>query len=285
MTAPLAVRLDRIVVPYLVDKGALPPWAVTAKQTETLEVKLSRRLTRAFAGVEDDIVRELKLRGLSAPVIDQAVASSMGERFATMRESVARAGVESGMRGRRRVAGEWRAQGGQVRFQIPDKLVRENIRTRELEFADDAFGRIESDIRGALEAGYNEGLGIDDIARQKLGPVVDTAKGARLRMIARSEVQGAQNDTAHGTMVEIGVAYEQWLTARDGRVRGLNPDDEADHVSLQGQVVGVDEVFSNGLRYPGDRSGSLVEWINCRCRSRPYLPPKGREIAFTPHYP
>jgi len=43
--------------------------------------------------------------------------------------------------------------------------------------------------------------------------------------------------------------------------------------------VRVGEPFSNGLYYPGDRSGgdgTIREWINCRCRLVPFLMPEGK---------
>ena len=39
-----------------------------------------------------------------------------------------------------------------------------------------------------------------------------------------------------------------------------------DHVSMEGETVGIDEAFSNGLKYPRDPDvGKPEEVINCRC--------------------
>lgn len=47
-------------------------------------------------------------------------------------------------------------------------------------------------------------------------------------------------------------------------VTSLNP--RRSHAAINGDVVGVDERFSNGLRFPGDPDGSLDETAGCKCR-------------------
>jgi hypothetical protein len=49
-----------------------------------------------------------------------------------------------------------------------------------------------------------------------------------------------------------------WETASDDRVRDS-------HAEMNGESVGLDEAFSNGLMYPGDPSGPVEEIANCRC--------------------
>jgi hypothetical protein len=44
---------------------------------------------------------------------------------------------------------------------------------------------------------------------------------------------------------------------------------------MHGQIVRVGDQFSNGLRYPGDRTGEIAEWINCRCTTVPFIMPIG----------
>lgn len=47
-------------------------------------------------------------------------------------------------------------------------------------------------------------------------------------------------------------------------VTSLNP--RRSHAAINGDVVGVDERFANGLRFPGDPDGSLDETAGCKCR-------------------
>lgn len=61
----------------------------------------------------------------------------------------------------------------------------------------------------------------------------------------------------------IGVK-KQWLAALDSRTRGS-------HRHLDGETVGLDEEFSNGLKYPGDPDGPGSEVYNCRCTLVPVI--------------
>jgi len=93
-----------------------------------------------------------------------------------------------------------------------------------------------------------------------------------LRRVARTEINSFQNEGAYLTEQELGVRYHMWYTALDERVRGS-------HSNMHGEIVRVGEPFSNGLYYPGDRSGgqgTIKEWINCRCRTVPFLMPEGK---------
>jgi len=94
--------------------------------------------------------------------------------------------------------------------------------------------------------------------------------------IARTEINGAQNEGAFDTERELGVQYHEWVTAQDDRVRGNDPEDVADHTALHGVIVAVGDPFPNGLTYPGERIGDEAEWINCRCRAVPFIMPEGK---------
>lgn len=64
---------------------------------------------------------------------------------------------------------------------------------------------------------------------------------------------------------DMGIDVEkQWLAALDSRTRGS-------HRHLDGEVVGLDAEFSNGLKYPGDPDGPASEVYNCRCTLVPVI--------------
>lgn len=134
--------------------------------------------------------------------------------------------------------------------------------------------RMIGDVMDNLTQSYEEGYGIDKAA-ESLEDKFVSMQDYELERIARTEIQSHQNEGAHITCIDLGVTYEQWWTAEDDRVRGNNPEDTADHVILHGQIVQTGDPFSNGLMYPGDRSGPIEEWINCRCRVVPFLMPEG----------
>lgn len=84
--------------------------------------------------------------------------------------------------------------------------------------------------------------------------------------IARTESLGAFNagqQEGLNQLVDSGaVQHEQirrvWRTAKDSRVRDL-------HQALDGEPVGLNERFSNGLMFPAEPGGPPEQVINCRC--------------------
>ncbi len=139
--------------------------------------------------------------------------------------------------------------------------------------------RISGDVMGRIEDVYRRGLSIPEAAEELKG-VFDGISTGRAKTIARTEiVSQAQNKASHELIKELGMEFEQWITAEDERVRGVDPEDEADHVSLHGQIVRVNDHFEDarGIRYlhPGDPSAPLHAFVNCRCRLRPFILPEG----------
>jgi HK97 family phage portal protein len=53
------------------------------------------------------------------------------------------------------------------------------------------------------------------------------------------------------------------LTKKVWRTGGTNP--RASHKAQNGEAVSLDDVFSNGLRWPGDGKGETKELVNCNC--------------------
>ena len=156
----------------------------------------------------------------------------------------------------------------------PYDAITRSLLEKSFEASEDTMRRIRGDVMGNLSKSYEEGLGIED-ARERLKQEFTNLSTHRAETIARTEIQSAQNDAAHETMEALGVQYEQWWTAMDERVRGNDPDDLADHTILHGVITRTGDNFPNGLRHPGDRDGPIEEWINCRCRSVPFIMPEG----------
>ena len=76
--------------------------------------------------------------------------------------------------------------------------------------------------------------------------------------MARTEATHANNEgTLEGYRQSDVANGKEWIATLDDRTR-------ESHVDLNGEIVGVDEEFSNGLDYPG-ADGPAEEVINCRC--------------------
>lgn len=115
---------------------------------------------------------------------------------------------------------------------------------------------VKEELREALQKGLDEGMTnaeIADVVRHKL----NIASG-RSELIARTEINGAANGGRFLAYKENGIERHSWVHSFD-RVR------EAHSFS---QTVKVGEEFQNGLKHPGDQTGSqstAKNLCNCRC--------------------
>lgn len=281
-----AVKAIRRVTDFLVAHGSLPAYKETREELESAEEELTRQMNRLFTGVANRMVATLRDLGYipQDPVRRVAfVMQMLGHLIEGLPRVVAEAAVRNAEAGRLIAFRDLQGFGLSVSFTTFDQWTRDRIRTKAYQFSEDTARRIIGDVAANLAKSYEEGLGIDDAA-ERLRNEFSNIQDHRLRTIARTEIQTAQNEGIMETLREMNVRYKQWLTARDHRVRRIPPD-KADHVVLHGQVVRLEERFSNGLLFPGDRLGPIEEWINCRCRIRPYIPRRNEIITATPYYP
>jgi len=127
---------------------------------------------------------------------------------------------------------------------------------------------VEAALRDALSDGIAAGESVPQLA-ERVRQVMDVSK-ARSMTIARTETGFAFNTGRNEGMKQAGVSRQEWLTARDARVR-----DSHAAVGVDGQIVGVGEPFTMGsgvtLLYPQDPSGPAEEVINCRCVAIPVV--------------
>lgn len=145
--------------------------------------------------------------------------------------------------------------------------IEDSLRYNTFKATDKTLNRVSENITNNLADSYHEGLGIKDAGR-KINKEFAGLKGWEARRIARTEINSAQNEGAFSAYDELGVEYHMWWTGNDKRVRDS-------HRPLHGHIVAVGNTFSNGLLYPGDKSGAIKEWINCRCTTVPYILPLG----------
>ena len=146
--------------------------------------------------------------------------------------------------------------------------IEDSLRYNTFQASDKTLNRVTENITNNLADSYHEGLGIRDAGR-RITKEFSSLKGWESRSIARTEINSAQNEGAFSAYDELGVEYQMWWTGKDKRVRDS-------HRPLHGHIVAVGNTFSNGLLYPGDKSGPIKEWINCRCTSIPYILPLGK---------
>ena len=281
-----ATQMTAKVVDFLVQYGELPALKDVDDRLIAVEERLTNKLLELLSGLEDQFIQALEERGkIPKNTRDQMyfISQILDVPFEEMMVAISEEGVEGSELGRQLSYEDMLTAGMTVSFTSFSEEVRNELRDKIYTFSEDTFSRIKGDFAGTLAKGYEDGLGIDDIATNLRGDF-SNLRDYRLRLIARTEVQSAQNEGSHRTLIDYNVKYKQWLTVGDSRVRGRDPSDKYDHHALHGQVVRVDEPFSNGQMYPGERSGDIGEWINCRCRERPYIPRKDEHILSTPYY-
>ena len=112
---------------------------------------------------------------------------------------------------------------------------------------------IKKEVRNYLE----EGLSVTQLADNIKKKIVDIGK-SRAVLIARTESHNAVQGGVYNTYKDADIPFIKWLTSKDERVR-------SSHEAIDGQIRRRGELFSNGLKYPGDSSGSLSEFERCRC--------------------
>jgi len=151
----------------------------------------------------------------------------------------------------------------------------ERLLNRTFTASERTLSRVDSQINQIITDGYRSGKGINDVANS-LNQRFDQLTSWESKRIARTEIHNSHNTAVMDTYQELNVEYTMWITAHDERVRGLKKGDRANHFKLDGEIIPMGETYSNGLKYPGDTDGPLVEWINCRCSNAPYVLPYGK---------
>lgn len=166
-----------------------------------------------------------------------------------------------------------------IRFQFITKRIGFNDRWAQ--FVNDYLSKLLFDkitfqvnsttrdaLMRAIQAGINEGLGVDDIIRRLEDWPYARFQAAR---IVRTEINRAANvgAMAGGSTFQF-EQQKEWISAMDNRTRGTDPKDHANHRELDGNIVNDDATFTdvrNGdnLQFPGDPSASAASTVNCRC--------------------
>jgi len=80
----------------------------------------------------------------------------------------------------------------------------------------------------------------------------------RSKAIGETETITAGNAGSFFTAEFLGAVTKVWVAVLDDRTR-------PSHREIHGESRYLDQLYSNGLRFPGDPLGASVETINCRC--------------------
>lgn len=144
-------------------------------------------------------------------------------------------------------------------LQVPAKADNsEIIVARYLRKVATRISLINSTTQNEVNAAVLSGLAAGNTISEIVDTLDNTFSKTRARLIARTEATGSINGGTMDYFAEVG-AKKTWLTTMDGNER-------ASHAEINGETVGANERFSNGLLHPGDPSVNAAgEVCNCRC--------------------
>jgi|TARA_A100001391_G_scaffold205427_1_gene206157 hypothetical protein len=123
--------------------------------------------------------------------------------------------------------------------------------------------RFDATVRKAIA----EGKALPaDVVQRITGRYSDRLLALRGETIARTETLGAlarSKEEAFRQAIDTGAIQatqvkKVWQATNDSRTRDS-------HRGVNGERVGLDDRFSNGLRYPHEAGASASEVVNCRC--------------------
>lgn len=143
----------------------------------------------------------------------------------------------------------------------------ERLLNRTFTASERTLARVDNQINQILTDGYRSGAGINSVANS-LTQRFDQLQTWESKRIARTEIHNAHNVAVVDTYQELDVEYTMWIAAEDERTRDS-------HLEINGEIIPMGGTYSNGLAYPGDTSGDIEEWINCRCANAPFVVPYG----------
>lgn len=112
------------------------------------------------------------------------------------------------------------------------------------------------EINATTKAEIADGLTQDD-PREAIKHLFEIAITVRALQIATSKTTTASVFGSTEAAKQTGLRTKTW------RVNSANP--RPDHAAMDGETVGIGELFSNGLRWPGDPMGGAENNANCMC--------------------
>jgi SPP1 gp7 family putative phage head morphogenesis protein len=141
-----------------------------------------------------------------------------------------------------------------------DSFVKSRLAQRIVWITNTTEEVFKSIVRNIIAGAIQEGLGIDRIARN-IRKELNITERYRAERIARTEVVSASNEGSFMGAKSTGLDLDkEWMAYIDDKTR-----DSHLKMGENNETVGMNELFSNGLEYPGDPSGPAEEVINCRC--------------------
>lgn len=127
--------------------------------------------------------------------------------------------------------------------------------------------RIEQVVTDSMIEAVDTGLGIAETRNLILSAMREDYAGftgARANLIAQTEMITASNQATMEGAKSTGLEYRKfWSTSGLGNVRESHT--ECEQFSIDNGGLQEDDIFPNGLAFPGDPNGGPEEICNCHC--------------------
>ena len=126
------------------------------------------------------------------------------------------------------------------------------------------YGSYMDDLKDSIRSEISRGIATADSYEHIARNITNKTNQSfnRTMRIVRTEGHRIQAEAAFEQMKKAKKAgadiVKQWDATLDGRTR-------PSHRRVDGEIRDVEDKFSNGLMYPGDKRGGPGEVINCRC--------------------
>lgn len=213
--------------------------AKAAADRKDLAAAHTETLTAYFAEVKAAYLAAVSEKAAAVPVIDwEFFDANLSEVLLTLaRETATMAGTATASK-----------LGG--KFDVLD------VENWLVENADLSAGKINAATAEALAGAFRE----DRAGRTPAGivdDVFDETLAARPGEIAETRVTGIAAFASHDAAQRNGGAVKTWV------VNSTNP--RPSHADMAGESVPMDDLFSNGMKYPGDWSAGADEVAGCQC--------------------
>lgn len=134
--------------------------------------------------------------------------------------------------------------------------VQQFIADKTIRFQQEVWNRYAEQVRAAVSDYYGSDASPSDL-QAALDKIFEGRKRNALT-VARTESHVVANQARIEAFTQADLEEHVWVTSRDEAVRDS-------HAALDGERVKIGDRFSNGLAHPGDYTGDLGEFINCRC--------------------
>ena len=261
---------------------------ISKKRSQLNEKQLTLEVSQHFKQIEVEVQKRLQEYGTSVPLLQgqvNIILSPVRESHPEYYEIIKRHVLEEFELGQQEGDRMVALNTPNVTERVINEIRRNNL-FGTLRYSEDyllqhrfeasasTLNRVDSSLNQIISDGYKSGKGINQVAND-ITKRFNQLESWESRRIARTEINTAHNMGTMNSYETLGVEYTQWISVDDGRTRGTNPNDTANHLILNGEIIRFGDTYSNGLQYPGDMSGPIEEWINCRCSNAPFVIPYG----------